>query len=286
MERPSNHDRNRSESGQQLRAEIIEKLPETPDVPSRRGIEVIGAMMGACVKAHREHGQLTREDAQAIAHFLALAVDDGDTLRRFADGTEVEMNDLRAEYLELAQRPNLYPETRAIIDWLGNYVLTACYPELEPSRPNRQDGEWQHPIIFKEDFGLTVAFHARNSSSVVEDEALMSRIERFALDHGTAGLAFLRLPTTDAAAPDLDEQFARSYVKKFLTVDGLISHKIIDIMGGPEHARHIHVERITGDVLEELIERAGRDFIAVELAGEIHTFTRDKPLPQQKGDHV
>lgn len=73
-------------------------------------------MMGACVMAHTEGRPLSTKDALGVAHFLALGVDNSTALRDFADGRDVDLDEVRAECLERASRPNVYPETREILN--------------------------------------------------------------------------------------------------------------------------------------------------------------------------
>lgn len=279
MERDSHtpHGPEQTPEERRLRAEIIERLPDTPEQPSPYAVEVIGAMMSACLHAHSEGQPLPEEDARSIAHFLSLGVDDGTALRSFADGKPVEMRDVRAEYLELASRPNVYPETRAIIDWLGNYTLSASYPELEPAAPEGDRSDWQHPVTFKEDLGLTVAFHVRGTEwDVREDEALMGRVERLALDHGTAGLAFLRLPTTDATRADLDAAFARSYVNSYDAIETfLAAHFRLFRIEDDQSTTPVPFDELSADRQEELYAQAGQHVALVEVAGRVHVFKRN-----------
>lgn len=289
MERPINpnppeHESHgdKSPADRRLRAEIIERLPETPDKASQRAIEVIGAMMSSCVRAHSAGRPLLEDDARGIAHFLALSVDQGRALQRFADGDVLPVSEVRAEYLEIARRPNVYPETRAVIDWLGNYLLSASYPEIEPARPDNSK-DWQHAITFKEDLALTLAFHLRGpEQDPREDETLMTRIERFALDHGAAGVAFLRLPTTDASRTDLDALFARAHINSYESVDALLAtHFRLFRIEDDQPLTPIPFTDLSAALREELYARAGQHLAVIEVAGQVHAFHRHVIEPPQ-----
>ena len=287
------HERRQPPDERLIRAEVIERLTDSPEEATPRGIEVATAMINACVRAHTAGDVLPELEARALAHILSFAIDDGDALQRFANDQVVEMSDVRAEYTQLASRPSVYPETRAVIDWLGNYVLDASYPEFEPPA-NDQSSDWQHHIAFNGDLGLTLAFHLPgDEQDPREDAAFMERLERFALDHGTAGLAFLRLPTTDASRDALDARFTRSYVNSYESVDVLMAahFRIFRLEDDDVTTTPVALSELSAERMQDLYARAGDNLVLVEVAGQIHAFRRSaidpKPddSPEQEHPH-
>ncbi|WP_409048265.1 hypothetical protein AB2L57_05670 [Microbacterium sp. HA-8] len=277
MERDSHipRDPERRPDDQHLRAEIIERLPGTGEHASHRAIEVIGAMMGACVMAHTEGRPLSTEDARGVAHFLALGIDKGTALRDFADGREVDVDEVRSECLELASRPNVYPETREVLNWLDGHLLDAVVPQLRPELP-ADETQWRHLISYKEDLGLTVAIHGRGDEALFEDGTVLDRAERFALDHGIPGVAYLRLPTTDTSRPDVERGFASDYVGSYADLAELFDTTTrVFQLDDDNHTTPVSYRELSDDARRQLHEGAGEHWSAVAVAGQIHLFKKN-----------
>lgn len=268
-------DPERRPDDQRLRAEIIERLPGTGEHASHRAIEVIGAMMGACVMAHTKGRPLSREEAQGVAHFLALGIDKGTALRNFADGREVDVDEVRSECLELASRPNVYPETREVINWLDGHLLDRAAPQLRPALP-ADETQWRHLISYKEDLGLTVAIHGRGDENLFEDGTVLDHAERFALDRGIPGVAYLRLPTTDTSRPDVERGFASDYVGSYADLAELFDTTTrVFQLDDDNHTTPVSYRDLSDTARAQLHDGAGTHWSAVAVAGQIHLFKKN-----------
>lgn len=279
MEQPPDNDRREPDrdDDQHLRAEIIERLPETVEGhASERAVEVMAAMMTACMRANESGGLLEPDNARAIAHFLALGIDDGAALRTFADDRVVDLDEVQRELRALHDRHTLYPETREVTNWLAEYVFAQQVPELRPDRPTRDLESWQHAISYKEDLGLTVAVHAKGVDLPFENTRLMDTAEALAMKHGVPGVALLRLPAVDLAAANLDELFAEHYLGSFDDLDRLFG-PVLELLG-PDQA-HRPFSQLTPTEQRYLRGRLGSECQAIAHGGRIQLFRRftDEP---------
>lgn len=260
---------------QQLRAEIIERLPDSGEHPSGRAVEIIGAMMGACVNAHSEGRPLNVTVARDIAYFLALGVDHGTALSDFAAGRDEDLEAVRAEAHELAARPNVYPETREIINWLDGHLLDVAVPQLRPELPD-DESKWQHLISYQEDIGLTVAIHGRGDDALFDDGAMLDHAERLALAHGIPGVAYLRLPTTDISRPDLESCFASDYVGSYADLTELFDTTTrVFQLDDDNRATPVSYRELGATARSQLHDGAGKHWSAVAVAGQIHLFKKN-----------
>lgn len=280
MEQPPDQNRgehDRDHDDQHLRAEIIERLPETVEgYASERAVEVMAAMMTACMHANERGGLLEGDNARAIAHFLALGIDDGTALRRFADDEVVDLDDVQAELRALHDRHTLYPETREVTNWLAQFVFAQQVPELRPDRATTDPESWQHAISYKEDLGLTVAVHARGIDAPFEHTQLMDKAEALAMKHGVPGVAMLRLPTVDLARADLEDLFTEHYLGSFDDLDRLFG-PVLPLLGPDD--THRPYSQLTPTEQRFLRARLGSECQAITHGGRIHLFRRftDEP---------
>jgi hypothetical protein len=218
MEKSHEHSDNAPDDiRRRLRSELIEELPDSPPSPSHIATQLRTAIQTAVLQAHLGGRPLEQDDAHIIAEFMSFAVDrPASHLAAFGHRNGLDYDGTREELLELAARPTLRLEMREVINWLSSYLLYQQAPELEP--PGNPPGAWRHEIAYKEELGLTAALHIRGNPTRAEASDVFETATRFVLEHGVPALAFLRLPGSDAAAPDLDEDFRARYIGSFPTL--------------------------------------------------------------------
>jgi hypothetical protein len=277
----TNHERgdDANQRRHQLRREVIERLPDTPDgPPSQLAVEVVQAMFHSILIAHEAGTSLDPGDAEALADLLSSAQSRPDSaLARWGRGEYPELEEVRSEVAELAQRPALYPETREATNWLANAALAQNYPQLVPRRPEHIEG-WQHTIAYQQDLGLTVAAHYDSEPDDQARAAAMDAAEQLALTHGTPALAFLRMPDVDALDPKLEQAFAARYGGSFADLRSFFD-AAVNAHGHDEDGRFrpLAFDQLTGTQQSEAVEAAGAVWALVHVAGELHAFLRQTP---------
>lgn len=138
------------------------------------------------------------------------------------------------------------------------------------------DAEWRHLISYKEDLGLTVAIHGRGDEALFENGTVLAGAERFALDHGIPGVAYLRLPTTDASKPELERGFASDYVGSYGNLSELFDTTTrVFQLDDDNHATPVSYRDLSDTARAQLHDDAGTHWSAVAVAGQIHLFRKN-----------
>ncbi|WP_120005039.1 hypothetical protein [Nesterenkonia muleiensis] len=208
-----------SPQGQLLRAEIVEHMGSASErEPSQLAIDTIRALMSTCLSSHQEQLPISTEDAHMIAMLLSTAAtSDESHLADFADGKGMLPGSMREEIAGILDRRHIYPEMREAANWLGNYMLgEEGYDDFLP-KPGDGFPEMDHVITQNPSHGMpAIAFHHRKARPGEDAEqmreAAANRAEEIILEHGFPGFAYLRRPSVDVLAEDLQERMDTEYI--------------------------------------------------------------------------
>lgn len=267
----------RSEKAQRIRAQVVEHMgPVSDEKPDRGSIDIVRALMGVCLQAHKEGRPLADDDAKTIAQLLSTAVASKDSyLAGFADGRGMLPGSMREEIAELLTSRSIFPEMREAANYLGNYMLSQegygdFLPRLCPGFEDMRSG-----IIQNMDSGPAISVHYhRPASTDLEQitDTVGSRAENFVRDQGRKAVAHLRRPSVDALSDDLESTLHQDHI-----VSAPHPHQIIQPM-----------IRETIRNQPELTQDDARILLAEELelvyaGGEVHGFIRTEWIEAQKG---
>jgi len=255
---PEDHEHEAAPTRTGITAELLRSLP-----PIHEGAGVITAALADQVRedyfnARSESKEITPETARAVAYSLAAHAPDNATttaLERYASTGEGQHEELRAEYLPLAEDPIMPAEGRLLLDALGTHLFRQEHPQTVINVPRGAlttyalDGGLFYTEVTGE--RVAVAFQLPMGLATDEHRGLMNYLERNVARYGDPFRAFLRLPGIDATAPGLITQFLRMRMHPELAAR--------TIAGTLEPPR-------TGGAMPA--------WEGVEIGGQIHVFTR------------
>ncbi|WP_144627373.1 hypothetical protein [Arthrobacter woluwensis] len=229
-----------------------------------------------CSQAHETGEPLPEDLGRGLAGIFACALPHGSSLQEFADGATPDYPRLWAEIGELRDLI-LRPRASEYLTWLTGHLIAAQYPELAPSRPPQPDTPGTHFITTDDALGLVLALHSPTSRDTrhTRDELFNAGLS-LALNHGTAALAFLRIPTVDAADPELEDAFNRAHLGTFDTLEDMFDTFFHVIDAREEgNSRRILYEDLAPQEQAPLHAKLGSFYQLVEAGGQFHLFLRN-----------
>ncbi len=209
----------RSEKAQRIRAQVVEHTgPVSDEKPDRGSIDIVRALMGVCLQAHKEGRPPADDDAKTIAQLLSTAVPDHDSrLADLAHGRGLRPGSVREELCSVLDHRNIYPEMREAANFLGNWILAEeGYRDFLPNVRDAFDG-MDHVITQNPARGVpAIACHYRKAEPGEDAEEVAERAANRAAElldkHFYVASAHLRRPSADVLAPDYRERIDAEYI--------------------------------------------------------------------------
>ncbi|OFI39548.1 hypothetical protein BIU82_00250 [Arthrobacter sp. SW1] len=230
--------------------------------------------------AERARTDISREVAQQIASLIAPSR--RSALARFAHGEPLKNADLRAEYLEILDAPDLPAEVHDWIHWLGSHLIHAENPQ-----PQRKDRTLPVPRL-DQILWRTWLFHdqdetrqgaqgyVRGTASPEEIAAVEQQIRDLVTSYGDPFLAFLSMNDVDALAPNLEETFNDFFEGTYESREDLL-YAMTELQEVEEAIRGFQ-DRIGGEAVyidyDEIWERLQDAYTIVPMRGSFYVFTK------------
>ncbi|OFI39549.1 hypothetical protein BIU82_00255 [Arthrobacter sp. SW1] len=258
-----------------IRNGLIEHAPST-DHEFDESLTLLNALLQSdCARAHEACTPLAPDTARGIAAVLACALPPHSALIDFADGAEPDYPKLWDEVGQLRRR-SLRPKASEYLTWLTGHLIASQLPELAPSRPPRPDTGGTHFIAADNALGLILALHSPTcrDSRPTRDKLFEAGVN-LALNYGTPAVAFLRIPTVDAAQPDLEEAFNKAHYGSFDSLEDIFDtfFQVITVDTDQQH-RHPYCA-VNDEERQSMHRKLGTRFQIVEAGGHFHLFLRD-----------